>query len=96
MKGLWIAKFPSVRDDYDVGAWELVLHALARGCALQVPESLARRFANPHHTFIVQRFDRTAAGRRMHFASAMTLTGRKDGDDASTGAGLYGDRPRAH
>jgi len=34
----------------------------------------------------VKRFDRTAAGRRLHFASAMTLTGRKDGDDASTGA----------
>lgn len=83
---LWIAKFPSVRDEYDVGAWELILHTLARGCGLQVPESLARRFANPHHTFLVQRFDRTAAGRRLHFASAMTLTGRKDGDDASTDA----------
>lgn len=83
---LWIAKFPSVRDEHDVGAWELVVHTLARGCGLQVPESLARRFANPHHTFLVQRFDRTAAGRRLHFASAMTLTGRKDGDDASTGA----------
>ena len=83
---LWIAKFPSVRDEHDVGAWEIVVHTLARRCGLQVPESLARRFANPHHTFLVQRFDRTAAGRRLHFASAMTLTGRKDGDDASTGA----------
>src|SRR6267154_431615 len=26
---LWIAKFPSVRDEYNVGAWELVLHSLA-------------------------------------------------------------------
>jgi serine/threonine-protein kinase HipA len=85
-KQLWIAKFPSVRDEHDVGAWELVVHTLARGCGLQVPESLARRFANPHNTFLVQRFDRTAKGRRLHFASAMTLTGRKDGDDASTGA----------
>ncbi len=83
---LWIAKFPSVRDEHDVGAWELVVHTLARGCGLQVPESLARRFASPHHTFLVQRFDRTAAGRRLHFASAMTLTGRKDGDNASPGA----------
>lgn len=85
-KHLWIAKFPSVRDEHDVGAWELVLHALAKGCGLQVPQGIARRFANPHHTFLVQRFDRTAAGRRLHFASAMTLTGRTDGDDASTGA----------
>jgi serine/threonine-protein kinase HipA len=83
---LWIAKFPSVRDEHDVGAWELVLHTLARTCGLLVPESIARRFANPHHTFLVKRFDRTAAGRRLHFASAMTLTGHKDGDDASTGA----------
>lgn len=83
---LWIAKFPSVRDEYDVGGWELVVQTLARGCGLRVPESMARRFANPHHSFLVKRFDRTAAGRRLHFASAMTLTGRKDGDDASTGA----------
>ncbi len=34
---------------------------------------------------MVNRFDRTEAGRRLHFASAMTLTGHIDGDDASTG-----------
>lgn len=83
---LWIAKFPSVRDEHDVGAWELVVHTLAGSCGLQVPQGIARRFASPHHTFLVQRFDRTGAGRRLHFASAMTLTGRVDGDDASAGA----------
>ncbi|CAG1019648.1 partial serine/threonine-protein kinase HipA, partial [Burkholderiaceae bacterium] len=82
---LWIAKFPSVRDEHDVGAWELTLQTLARGCGLAVPQSLARKFASPHHTFLVKRFDRTPKG-RLHFASAMTLTGRLDGDDASTGA----------
>jgi serine/threonine-protein kinase HipA len=82
---LWIAKFPSVRDEYDVGAWELVAQTLAKGCGLDVPSSLARRFASRHHTFLVQRFDRTQEG-RLHFASAMTLTGHLDGDDASTGA----------
>lgn len=71
---LWIAKFPNVRDEHDVGGWEMVVQTLARGCGLRVPESLARRFANPHHSFLVKRFDRTAAGRRLHFASAMTLT----------------------
>ncbi len=83
---LWIAKFPSVRDEHDVGAWEQLLHALAHACGLNVPESTARRFAHGHHTFLVQRFDRTPDGRRVHFASAMTLTGRKDGDDAAAGA----------
>jgi serine/threonine-protein kinase HipA len=82
---LWIAKFPSVADEHDVGAWEVVLHTLAKGCGLAVPQSLARRFASRHHSFLVKRFDRTPEG-RLHFASAMTLTGRLDGDDASTGA----------
>lgn len=82
---LWIAKFPSVRDGHDVGAWELVLQTLARGCGLRVSDSLAQRFASPHHAFLVKRFDRTAQGRRLHFASAMTLTGHKDGEDVSTG-----------
>ena len=82
---LWIAKFPSVRDEHDVGAWELVVQTLAKGCGLAVPESLAHQFASPHHTFLVRRFDRTTEG-RLHFASAMTLTGHQDGDDASTGA----------
>jgi serine/threonine-protein kinase HipA len=82
---LWIAKFPSLHDEHDVGAWELVLQTLAQGCGLAVPQSLARKFASPHHTFLVKRFDRTPQG-RLHFASAMTLTGHVDGDDASAGA----------
>jgi serine/threonine-protein kinase HipA len=83
---LWIAKFPSVGDDHDVGAWETVVHTLAKACGLNVPDALVRRFGSPHHTFLVKRFDRTSAGRRLHFASAMNLTGHQDGDDASTGA----------
>jgi serine/threonine-protein kinase HipA len=83
---LWIAKFPSVRDEHNVGAWELVVHTLAQACGLKVATALARQFASPHHTFLVRRFDRTESGGRLHFASAMTLTGRQDGDDASTGA----------
>lgn len=81
----WIAKFPSVHDEHDMGAWELVVQTLAKGCGIDVPPSLARQFASPHHTFLVERFDRTPQG-RLHFASAMTLTGRLDGDDASSGA----------
>ncbi|MBA3772378.1 MAG: HipA domain-containing protein [Ramlibacter sp.] len=83
---LWIAKFPSVRDGHNVGAWELVVQALASSCGLSVPASMARQYAGAHHTFLVKRFDRTTTGRRLHFASAMTLTGHQDGEDASTGA----------
>lgn len=83
---LWIAKFPSVRDEYNVGAWEMLVHALAKACGLNVPEALVRRFGSQHHTFLVKRFDRTSTARRLHFASAMNLTGHQDGDDAATGA----------
>jgi serine/threonine-protein kinase HipA len=83
---LWIAKFPSANDVHDVGAWELIVHTLARRCGLRVPPSMARCYASAYHTFIVKRFDRTPTGRRLHFASAMTLTGRTDGDDAASGA----------
>lgn len=60
---LWIAKFPSLRDESNVGAWELVVQTLARQCGLNVPASLARQFASSNHTFLIQRFDRTAQGR---------------------------------
>jgi serine/threonine-protein kinase HipA len=83
---LWIAKFPSVRDRSDVGAWEYVLQILAKRCGLRVPPSDARTFANDRHTFMIRRFDRDPSGSRIHFASAMTLTGHIDGDDASSGA----------
>ncbi|WP_426232813.1 type II toxin-antitoxin system HipA family toxin [Pseudomonas sp. TWP3-2] len=83
---LWIAKFPSIRDDYDVGGWEMVVNALANNCGLRVATGTAQRYASDHHCFMVKRFDRNESGGRFHFASAMTMTDRVDGDDASTGA----------
>jgi len=82
---LWIAKFPSVRDTHDVGAWELVVNSLADACELRVASGRAAKYASSHHCFMVKRFDRTSSGNRLHFASAMTLTGHTDGEDASTG-----------
>lgn len=82
---LWIAKFPSTRDTYDLGGWELVVNALARACGLDVARATAKRYASDHHCFMVKRFDRTSTGRRLHFASSMTLTGHVDGDDTSSG-----------
>lgn len=83
---LWIAKFPSVRDTRNVGAWELVVVTLARACGLNAPNARAQCFASSSHTFLTPRFDRTESGKRLHFASAMTLTGRSDGADATAGA----------
>lgn len=82
---LYIAKFPSTRDDYNVGGWEMVANALATGCGLHVATAEARKFASDHHCFMVRRFDRTDSGQRLHFASAMTMTRHQDGDDASNG-----------
>lgn len=82
---LHIAKFPSTRDEYDVGGWEMVVNALAVGCGLNVAAAQARKFASDHHCFMVRRFDRTVSGQRLHFASAMTLTRHQDGEDHSTG-----------
>jgi serine/threonine-protein kinase HipA len=36
---LWIAKFPSADDDYDVALWEKLLQDLARQCGITVPAS---------------------------------------------------------
>ena len=83
---LWIAKFPSRGDTLDTGAWELVIHSLAERAGVIVSQAAARAFNTPRHTFLTRRFDRAEDGRRVHFASAMTLLNRKDGDDASSGA----------
>jgi serine/threonine-protein kinase HipA len=81
---LWIAKFPSRKDDRDVGAWEMVVNELALRSGLQVAEGKARRFTQDRHTFLTKRFDRRSDG-RIHFASAMTLLGYNDGADAMAG-----------
>jgi serine/threonine-protein kinase HipA len=82
---LWIAKFPSRGDTRDQGAWELLVHRLASQAGIVVPEANAHTFNTARHTFLTRRFDRTMTRGRIHFASAMTLLDRSDGDDASTG-----------
>jgi serine/threonine-protein kinase HipA len=82
---LWIAKFPGRTDVSDIGAWEMVVHTLAQRARICVPKARIGRFTSHHHTFMVQRFDRTSAGKRLFFMSAMTALGRTDGDDASMG-----------
>lgn len=82
---LWIAKFPSKNDDNNTGAWEKVVHDLARMCGLNVPESRLETFSKLGSTFLVKRFDREG-DRRVHFASAMTLLGKTDGASAADGS----------
>ena len=82
----WIAKFPSAHDDNDIGAWEMVVYKLAQKALVDVPLAQVRQFNNQDHTFLSKRFDRTITDERIHFASAMTLLQRVDGDDATEGA----------
>ncbi len=83
---LWIAKFPSARDEVDTGAWENVVHILAQRAGITVAQGSARRFGSRYHTFLTRRFDRADNGDRLHFASAMTLLNHRDGDAAVTAA----------
>lgn len=76
---LWIAKFPSKNDDVDVGAWEYVISSIAKKCGIRVPETKLMRLSQYGSTFLSKRFDREGE-KRIHFASAMTLLGKKDGD----------------
>jgi serine/threonine-protein kinase HipA len=79
---LWIAKFPSADDDYDVALWEKLLHDLAQRCGITLPESALLHIGSGYHTFMVKRFDRSGSRRRF-FASAMTMLGHTESEDAS-------------
>lgn len=80
---LWIAKFPSRHDGRDHAAWELLAHDLARAAGMRVAEAAVMRLSGGGRTFLTRRFDRTPSGARVHFASAMTMLGRVDGEGAS-------------
>ena len=78
---LWIAKFPSKHDEWNSGAWEIIVHDLAGKCGLRIPEARLETFSDIGGTFLVKRFDRSGVG-RIHFSSAMTLLSKTDGDGA--------------
>jgi serine/threonine-protein kinase HipA len=79
---LWIAKFPSMHDEWNSGAWEIVVHDLAVVCGLNVPEAKLATFSEKGGTFLVKRFDRDG-DRRIHFSSSMALLGRTDGEGSA-------------
>jgi serine/threonine-protein kinase HipA len=81
---LWIAKFPSALDDHDIGAWESVVSTLAVRAGVVMAEARCIRFGGKHHTFLTKRFDRTNDHGRIHFASAMTLLARADGEEGAS------------
>lgn len=86
-KTLYVAKFPSRKDDYDAGLWEHFSHLLAAKAGINAAKTKVIATGEKYHTLLSERFDRTKDGKRIHFASAMTLLGLNDGDNATTGYG---------
>jgi serine/threonine-protein kinase HipA len=82
---LWIAKFPSRKDEDDIGAWEGLVHGLAGRAGIVTPEAKVQKIGGVHHTFLSRRFDRAEPDRRLHYASALALLERSDGADAMDG-----------
>ncbi|MFI3238449.1 MAG: type II toxin-antitoxin system HipA family toxin [Lachnospiraceae bacterium] len=84
-QSLWIAKFPSKHDEQNSGAWEMVVHDLAKMCGIDVPEARLEKFSKLGSTYLVKRFDRKGE-QRIHFSSAMTMLGKTDGAGAYDGS----------
>jgi serine/threonine-protein kinase HipA len=83
---LWIAKFPSRDDRWDTGGWEMVVNELAMQSGINISKAFAKKYnLKTYHTFLTRRFDRDNMGRRIHFASAMTMLGKMDGASAKEG-----------
>lgn len=74
---LWIAKFPSKNDTVDKGAWEFLAYELARKAGIEMAPCRIAMIRKKHHTFFTKRFDRQRS-ERIHFASAMTMTGNTE------------------
>ena len=84
---LWIAKFPSRNDLYDVALWEHFCHVLAHEAGINSAETQLLTVDNSHHALLSKRFDRTEQHKRIHFSSAMAMIGLVDGDNFETGHG---------
>ncbi|WP_339627972.1 HipA domain-containing protein [uncultured Maribacter sp.] len=76
-KNLWIAKFPSKTDTIDKAAWEFLAYELATAAGIVMADSKIEKISGQYNTFLTRRFDRDN-GKRIHFASAMTMTGNTE------------------
>ncbi|MFO7541327.1 MAG: type II toxin-antitoxin system HipA family toxin [Thiobacillus sp.] len=95
--GYWIAKFGSRRDNCDVVGLEATGLALARRAGLNVPEFRVQALSDTRRALLVERFDRTAGGRR-HMLSFRALLQASGHDvlgyaDLITAVRRHGDAP---
>lgn len=76
-QNLWIAKFPSKNDTIDKAAWEFLTYKLAVNSGITMAECRLEKVNGHYHTFFTKRFDRNGQD-RIHFSSAMTMTGNNE------------------
>ena len=84
---LYVAKFPSEKDLENTELIEHFSHQLAAKAGINVAKTRTIRISKNRDLLLSERFDRTKDGRRIHFASAMSLLGLDDGAGSSTGNG---------
>ena len=84
---LYVAKFPSKKDLENTELIEHFSHRLAAKAGINVAHTRTIKISKDRDLLLSERFDRTTAGRRIHFASAMSLLGLDDGAGSSTGNG---------
>ena len=84
---MYVAKFPSKKDLENTELIEHFAHKLAARAGISVAKTRTVRISKDQDLLLSERFDRTADGRRIHFASAMSLLGLEDGAGSSTGNG---------
>ncbi len=84
---LYVAKFPSRKDLENTELIEHFSHQLAGAAGIHVAKTRTIKISKDRDLLLSERFDRTADGKRIHFASAMSLLGLDDGAGSSTGNG---------
>lgn len=84
---LYIAKFPSIKDEINISKWEFFAHQMAKECGINTAQTKLVSTNSEHDILLSKRFDRTNEGKRVHMASSLTLLGLTDGAGAQTGNG---------
>ena len=84
---LYVAKFPSKKDIENTELIEHFSHRLAATAGINVAKTRTIKISKDRDILLSERFDRTTEGKRIHFASAMSLLGLEDGAGSSTGNG---------
>ena len=84
---LYVAKFPSRKDLENTELIEHFSHRLAAAAGINVAKTRTVRISRNRDLLLSERFDRTSDGKRIHFASALSLLGLNDGAGSETGNG---------